>query len=149
MYPSPFAEPRTDAERAVAERVAAGGVEVVIFWAPWCGNSLSQLGRAYPSAVEAHPEVGFTFVGLWNGGASGADVLRERGVPERARALGQPGVGQDAPKEERDARFLGLPVTWIPTTWVFRGGQLATAFNYGEVTREQLDDAIAGARSGW
>jgi hypothetical protein len=148
-YPSPFADPTTDAERAVADAVARGGTEVVVFWAPWCSNSLSQLDRAYPGVVEAHPGVGFTFVSMWDGGASGEAVLRERGVPSRARAFGQPGVDQDAPKEARQARFLGLPVTWIPTTWVFRGGQLAYAFNYGELSREQLDAAIAGAESGW
>ena len=76
-------------------------------------------------------------------------MLRAYGIPERARVLAQPGVGQDAPKEERDTTFLGLPVTWIPTTWVFRDGLLATAFNYGEVTREQLDAALAGAQSDW
>ncbi|MEL6616872.1 MAG: thioredoxin [Bacteroidota bacterium] len=149
MTEFPLAEPRTDAERAVADTVARGGIEVVVFWADWCGNSISQLERGLADAIREHDDVGFTFVSLWASGASGEATLREHGIPERASVLAQPGVGQEAPKEDRDMRFLGLPVTWIPTTWVFRQGRLATAFNYGEVTREQLDSALAGARSDW
>ena len=144
-----LAEPRTDAERAVRETVASRGIEVVVFWAPWCGNSISQLERGLPDAIREHDDVGFTFVSLWASGDDGKEELRAYGVPVRARVLSQLGVCQDAPKEERDKTFLGLPVTWIPTTWVFREGHLATAFNYGEVTREQLDEAITGAQSDW
>ena len=149
MTDFPLAPPQTDAERAVAEAVASGGVEVVVFWAAWCGNSVSQLERGLAGAVEEHEGVGFSFVSLWDEGRSGADTLRAYGIPARARVLAQPGVGQEAPKDERDTRFLGLPVTWIPTTWVFREGTLATAFNYGEVTRAQLDAALEGAQSTW
>lgn len=149
MTDFPLAEPRTDAERAVADAVARGGIEVVVFWADWCGNSISQLERDLSGAIREHADIGFTFVSLWASGASGQSTLREHGIPDRAQVLAQPGVGQEAPKDERDTRFLGLPVTWIPTTWVFRDGRLATAFNYGEVTREQLDAAIEGARSSW
>ena len=143
-------DPRTETERAVRDTVQADGVHVVVFWAAWCGNSISQLDRGLAEAIEAHPDVSFTFVSLWDEGRTGEATLREHGIPRRAVALGQPGVGEDAPKEDRDKAFLGLPVTWIPTTWVLnRNGELATAFNYGEVTRRQLDDAIAGAQSGW
>ena len=142
--------PRTDAERAVLDTVRADGVHVVVFWAAWCGNSISQLDRGLAGAVAEHADVSFTFVSLWDEGRTGEATLRAHGLPERAVALGQPGVGEDAPKEDRERTFLGLPVTWIPTTWVFnRNGELATAFNYGEVTRRQLDDAIEGARSSW
>ena len=59
----------------------------------------------------------------------------------------------DGPKPEKPDRrltLLGLPVSWIPTTWVFnRNGLLATAFNYGEVSAERLAEAVEGARSGW
>lgn len=149
MSEFPFSPPSTDAERAVATAVARGGIQVVVFWADWCGNSISQLERGLADAIAKHEDVGFTFVSLWASGASGLDTLRAYGIPERAEVVAQPGVGQDAPKEYRDTQFLGLPVTWIPTTWVFREGRLAYAFNYGEVTREQLDTAIEGAKSAW
>ena len=143
-----LAPPRTDAERAVAETIQAEGIHVVVFWAAWCGNSLSQLRRGLADSVAEHPDVTFTCVSMWDEGRTGAAPLREHGVPTRARAL--PGVGEDAPKEDRDMTFLGLPVTWIPTTWVFnRAGELAYAFNYGEVTKHQLDRAIRGAKNSW
>lgn len=139
----------TETEQHVRDILDEGEIEVVIFWAAWCGNSISQLERGLAEAVQEHEDVGFTFVSLWDEGRDGADTLRAYGIPSRARVLAQPGVGQGAPKEERRKAFMGLPVTWIPTTWVFRNGTLAYAFNYGEVTREQLDAALSGARSSW
>jgi len=64
--------------------------------------------------------------------------------------LTQPDFGPSEDKAQRRRRFLGLPVTWIPTTWVFRdGGELAYAFNYGEMEMDQLQQALDGARSEW
>ena len=146
---NPLTSPTTDAERAVHSAVERGGLQVVVFWAPWCGNSISQLERGLADAIRENDDVGFTFVSLWASGDDGIEELRAYDIPERATVVAQPGVGQDAPKEERDTMFLGLPVTWIPTTWVFRDGSLATAFNYGEVTRDQLQQALDGARSTW
>lgn len=139
----------TDTEKQVREIIEAGRIEVVVFWAAWCGNSISQLERGLAEAIRHHDEVGFSFVSLWDEGRDGLDTLRAYGIPERARVFGQPGVGQDDPKEARRKDFLGLPVTWIPTTWVFRDGALAYAFNYGEVSRQQLDAAIEGVTSSW
>jgi hypothetical protein len=45
--------------------------------------------------------------------------------------------------------FLGLPVTWIPTTWVFRDGKLRVAFNYGEIRFPVLQQMIADAQRAW
>ena len=50
----------------------------------------------------------------------------------------------------RRRAFLGLPLSWTPTTWVFnREGTLAYAFNYGEVSNEMLALAIEHARDEW
>ena len=58
--------------------------------------------------------------------------------------------GPKPEKADRRTTFLGLPVTWIPTTWVFnRGGLLATAFNYGELSAERLAQAIEDAQRDW
>ena len=81
-------------------------------------------------------------------GEVGESTLARYAVPERVARLVVPGVAP--PKGERRTTFLGLPLTWIPSTWVFnRNGTLATAFNYGEATPAQLDAAIAGAASDW
>ena len=137
-----------DAEELVRATVARDGVHVVHFWAPWCDNSTAELGAGWYEVVERHPDVSFTFVTLWNDGAVGEETLARYAIPARVERLVVPGV--QPPKGQRQTTFLGLPVTWIPATWVFnRNGQLATAFNYGEATPEQLDAAIAGAASAW
>ncbi len=140
----------TDAERRVADRIEAGGLHVVHFWAPWCDNSVAELRAGWYELVERHPEVHFTFVTVWNDGESGREMLDRYGLPARVLELTQPDLGPSDDKAQRRRAFLGLPVTWIPTTWVFRdGGTLAYAFNYGELEMGQLDQAIAGARSTW
>ncbi len=144
------AEAMTDAERRVAELLSTDGLHVVHFWAPWCDNSVAELRSGWYELVERHPEVSFTFVTVWNDGESGRETLDRYGLPERVLELRQPDFGPSDDKAQRRRTFLGLPVTWVPTTWVFRdGGTLAYAFNYGELEMAQLDRAIAGARSSW
>lgn len=138
----------SDAEARVRAIVAQDGIHVVHFWAPWCDNSTSELGGGWYEVVERHPDVSFTFVTVWNSGEVGESTLARYAVPARVERLVVPGV--QPPRAERRLTFLGLPVSWIPTTWVFnRNGQLAAAFNYGEASPEQLDAAIDGAASTW
>ncbi|PAP78376.1 TlpA family protein disulfide reductase [Rubrivirga marina] len=134
----------TDA--ALREIVSADGVHVVHVWAPWCDNSLHEHEPIW-SDWQSLSADSVTFVTVWNEGESGAETLRETGV-EGVRELVVPGPKPEKP--DRRIRLLGVPVTWIPTTLVFnRNGLLATAFAYGEASREQLTEAIAGARSSW
>ena len=131
---------------ALREIVSQDGVHVVHVWAPWCDNSLNEHGPVW-SDWRGLGADSVTFVTVWNGGESGADVLTEHGI-EGVREVVVPGPKPEKP--DRRTTLLGLPVSWIPTTWVFnRNGLLATAFNYGEVTAEQLTEAIEGARSDW
>ena len=150
-YFAPYAAPPlTEAERAVFETVTGEGVHVVHLWSPWCGNSRAGLETGWYETVEAHPDVSFTFVTVWNDGDDGAAALRRYGIPERATVLAQPDRGPSADPDARRRTFLGLPVSWTPTTWVFnRGGQLAYAFNYGEVSADELAQAIADAQNAW
>ena len=136
----------TSVEARLREQVGREGVHVVHVWAPWCDNSLNELGPVWADAAESHPDASITHVSVWADGDDGADVLRAHGVA--GVAVGVPGP-KPAPPERR-LTLLGLPVTWIPTTWVFnRGGLLATAFNYGEVSADQLAAAVEGARRSW
>jgi thiol-disulfide isomerase/thioredoxin len=136
------------AEEAVQATIARDGVHVVHFWAPWCDNSTAELGAGWYEVVERHPDVSFTFVTVWNDGEIGEDALTRYAIPASVERL-----VVDGPRPlraDRRTTFLGMPVSWIPTTWVFnRNGELATAFNYGEATPEQLDAAIDGAASDW
>jgi len=130
----------TDVEQAVLDIVSEDGVHVVHFWAPWCGNSMNELRSGLADAVEANPDVTFTFVTIRNGIDGAADILKRHGIPDRVETF----VQHDA------SDFLGREITWTPTTWVFnRGGRLAYAFNYGELTADQLTQAIAAARNDW
>ena len=144
----------TDAEAAVRATVAREGVHVVHLWAPWCGNSRAELAAGLYEVVEGHPDVTFSFVSIWNDGRDGADMLARYGITPaddgRVTVAAQPDRGPSADRDARRRTFLGLPLTWTPTTWVFnRGGKLAYAFNYGEVSPEMLTLAIEHAADSW
>lgn len=135
----------TDADRQIREAVSADGVHLVHVWAPWCDNSLHELGPVW-SGWRSLGADSATFVTIWNEGASGADTLREHGVdvPE----IVVPGPKPD--KADRRMTLDDLPVTWVPTTWVYnRNGRLAYAFSYGEVSADRLRQAIGDARADW
>jgi hypothetical protein len=98
--------------------------------------------------VDAHPDASFTFVTIWNDGEVGEDALTRFAIPDRVVRLAVDGARPLA--ADRRMTFLDLPVSWIPTTWVFnRGGLLATAFNHGEATPAQLNEAIEAAGRSW
>ncbi|MEM1054103.1 MAG: thioredoxin [Bacteroidota bacterium] len=135
-------ETRTEAEQAVAEIIAQEGIHVVRFWAPWCHNSMNELRAGLYEIIDQHPDVTFTFVTVRNDGEDGQSTLDRFGIPDRVTILAE---------QNRDPlTFLGLPITWTPTTWIFnREGKLAYAFNYGEVTPALLTQAIADADHHW
>lgn len=146
------ADGRTATELAVAGTISRPGVHVVHLWAPWCGNSKAELEGGLYEVVGAHPDVSFSFVTIWTDGRDGADRLSRSGIEpsEHVAVYGQPDRGPSADRDLRRRTFLGLPLTWTPTTWVFnREGKLAYAFNYGEVSNEMLTAAIADARNEW
>ncbi len=140
----------TATEQTVRATIQEPGVHVVHFWAPWCGNSRAGFESGWYETVEAHPEVSFTFVTIWNDGDDGAATLRRYGIPERAAILAQPDRGPSADRANRRRTFLGLPLSWTPSTWIFnREGRLAYAFNYGEVSAAMLEQALADAQNEW
>jgi hypothetical protein len=139
--------PYNDAEAAVQRAIAGPGVHVVHFWAPWCDNSIAELQQGWYEVVENNPEVDFTFVTVWNDGGDGQETLTRYAIPDRVTVLTQADGRAEA---SRRKTFLGMPMTWLPTTWIFRdGGELAFAFNYGELTMPQLQAAIESAGRDW
>ena len=140
----------TPAEAAVRDQVLQDGIHVVHFWAPWCDNSRAELSNGWYQVIEDNPDVTFTFVTIWSDGETGQDVLDHYAIPDNVAVLTQADYGPSDDKANRRLRFLGLPVTWIPTTWVFhKNGELAYAFNYGELQMDQLQQALDGAASSW
>ena len=144
----------TEVEREVRARVSEDGVHVVRLWAPWCGNSRAELEDGLYQIIEDHPDVTFSFVTIWNDGRDGASMLSHYGIAPsddgRVTVAAQPDHGPSADRDLRRTSFLGVPLSWTPTTLVYnRGGKLAYAFAYGEVSSEMLATAIADARNDW
>ena len=51
--------------------------------------------------------------------------------------------------DDKIKRFLDLPLSWIPSTWIFKGGDLHYALNYGEVRFDVLQQFLTDSNSKW
>jgi thiol-disulfide isomerase/thioredoxin len=138
----------TSAEQQLAEAIKAPGLSVVHLWAPWCSNCQAELkSGGWLKTIKGNPQVKFYFVSVWNGGEDGRAMLT------KSEIAGQPNVTILADPGPRGAakikRFLGLPLSWIPTTWIFKGGDLRYALNYGEMRFDVLQQFLADSTSEW
>ena len=143
-----FAGP-APAEEQVAEAIKAPGLSVVHLWAPWCSNCQAEMkSGGWLKMIKDNPETRFVFVSFWNGGEDGRVMLQKFEIGD------QPNVtvtADSGPRSglEKTKRFLDLPVSWIPTTWVFKGGELRYALNYGEVRFPVLQQFLEDTNSEW
>lgn len=136
------------AEQQVAAAIKEQALSVVHLWAPWCGNCQAELkSGGWTKTVKDNPEVKFYFVSVWNGGDDGRATLAKYEIAQ------QPNVTILADPGPRGAghikQFAGLPLSWIPTTWIFKGGDLRYALNYGEIRFPVLQQFIADSSSEW
>jgi len=137
-------------ERQVAELVAGPQVTVVHFWAPWCPNCRAEMTPdGWAKFIAANPEVQVVFINIWHGGENPAPKLAAAGLGGQAnlRLLTHPNGSRLA--ADRVNEFLGLPVTWLPSTWIYRDGKLRVAFNYGEIRFPVLQQMVDDARNKW
>ena len=137
------------AEQQALEAVKAPNVTVLHLWAPWCGNCQAELKTGgWTKMVKENPDVRFLFVSIWNAGDDGRGVLKKHEIGDQPNVtiLADPGPRHGPDKIKR---FLDLPVSWIPTTWVYKGGDLRYALNYGEVRFEVLQQFLADSNSEW
>jgi hypothetical protein len=135
-------------EQQLTEAVKAPGLSVVHLWAPWCSNCQAELKTGgWLKTIKENPQVRFYFVSVWNGGEDGRALLAksEIGGQSNVTIMADPGP-RSAGKIKR---FLDLPLSWIPTTWVFKGGDLRYALNYGEVRFDVLQQFLADSTSEW
>jgi thiol-disulfide isomerase/thioredoxin len=138
-------------EQQVAEAVKSPRTTVVHFWAPWCSNCNAELARnGWSKFIAKNPEVDFIFITIWRGtGDDGRALLEKNGVgaQKNFQFLVHPNAARQKP--DRVSQFLGLPVSWIPTTWVFKEGELRFALNYGELRFPVLQQLIRDSSDKW
>jgi thiol-disulfide isomerase/thioredoxin len=136
-------------EKEVSAIVAGPQVTVVHFWAPWCPNCKAELANdGWSTFLKLNPDVKFVFVTVWND-KDGRDVLEKNGVGSQSNftLLLHPNASRS--KDAKMTSFLDLPVTWIPTTWLFKDGKLRYALNYGELHFPLLQQLIRDSSASW
>lgn len=136
-------------EEEVAAEVARPQITVVHFWAPWCPNSTAEhKGRGWATFVGSNPDVRFVFVTV-RSADDGYAYLEQQGLKDQPnlRRLHHPNHVRKGEGSIQD--FMDLPLTWVPTTWVFRDGRLRYALNYGEVRFPLLQQLIRDTADAW
>ena len=135
-------------EEQVNQAIKSPGLTVVHLWAPWCSNCQAELkSGGWRKTVKDNPQVRFIFVSVWNNGEDGRAQLKKYEIAEQANVsiLADPGP-RGAGKIKQ---FAGLPLSWIPTTWIYKGGDLRYALNYGEIRFPVLQQLLADSNSEW
>ncbi len=137
-------------EKDVAALVAGPQVTVVHFWAPWCPNCREEMTPdGWAKFVGANPTVLVVFINVWHKGQDPKPKLDAAGLGSQTnlQLLTHPNGSRLA--VDRVNSFLGLPLTWLPSTWIYRDGKLRVAFNYGEIRFPILQQMIDDARNEW
>lgn len=136
------------AEQQVTEAIKAPGLSIIHLWAPWCSNCQAELkSGGWTKTVQDNPAVKFYFVSVWNSGEDGRAMLAKYEIAQQPNVtiLADPGPRG----KEHIKQFAGLPLSWIPTTWLFKGGDLRYALNYGELRFPVLQQFITDSNSEW
>ena len=141
--------PKPKAEQTVLGAIKEPDLTVVHLWAPWCSNCQAELkSGGWLKMVKSNPQVKFYFVSVWNDGGDGKSMLQRFQIADQPNVtiLADPGPrGGD----NKIKRFAGMPVSWIPTTWVYKEGELRYALNYGEVRFDVLQQFLEDTKSEW
>lgn len=136
-------------ETEVKEMVASKEVTVVHFWAPWCSNCIvEQKDDGWAKFIAGNPRVRFVFIEAWNDGKDSRGSLAKYNIGPQPNLT----LLVDPRPRRGDGRmrtFMGLPVTWLPSTWVFRDGRLSFAFNHGEIRFPILQQLVDDAGADW
>jgi thiol-disulfide isomerase/thioredoxin len=137
------------AEEKLADAIKSPQTTVVHLWAPWCSNCQAELKTGgWTKMINENPQVKFCFVSVWNDGQDGRAMLNKFGIAAQPNVtiLGDPGPRRG---ENKIKQFAGLPLSWIPSTWIYKGGDLRYALNYGEVRFPVLQQFLIDSQSEW
>jgi len=140
---------QSPAEQKVEDAIKSPEVTVLHLWAPWCSNCQAELKTGgWTKMITANPQVKFYFITVWNDGQDGRTMLNKFGIADQPNVtiLADPGPRRG---ENKIKQFGGLPLSWIPTTWIYKGGDLRYALNYGEVRFPVLQQFLADSQSEW
>src|ERR1041385_1291885 len=121
------------AEQKILDAIKAPDLPVVHLWAPWCSNCQAELkSGGWLKTIKDNPQVKFYFVSIWNDGGDGRAMLKKFEIADQPNVtvLADPGPRRG---DNKLKQFTSLPVSWIPTTRIYKGGDLYYALNYGEV----------------
>jgi thiol-disulfide isomerase/thioredoxin len=137
------------AEQTILEAIKSPDLSVVHLWAPWCSNCQAELkSGGWLKMVKGNPQVKFYFVSVWNNGEDGRAILQKFQITDQSNiiVLADPGPRKG---ENKIKQFAGMPLSWIPTTWIYKGGDLRYALNYGEVRFDVLQQFLEDSKSEW
>jgi len=92
--------------------------------------------------------VKFYFVSVWNNGEDGRAMLQKCQIADQPNVtiLADPGPRKG---DNKIKQFAGMPLSWIPTTWIYKAGDLRYALNYGEVRIDVLQQFLEDSKSEW
>ena len=139
----------TSVQQKIRDAIKSPDLTVVHLWAPWCPNCQTELkSGGWLKMVKANPQVKFYFVSVWNDGGDGRAMLQRFQIAEQPNVtiLADPGPRRG---DNKIKQFAGMPLSWIPTTWVYKGGELRYALNYGEVRFDVLQQFLEDSKSEW
>jgi thiol-disulfide isomerase/thioredoxin len=137
------------AEQKVIGEIKSPELSVVHLWAPWCSNCQAELkSGGWLKMLKDNPHVKFYFVSVWNNGEDGRAMLQKFQIADQPNAviLADPGPRKG---DNKIKQFAGMPLSWIPTTWIYKGGDLRYALNYGEVRFPVLQQFLEDSSSEW
>ena len=140
----------TDLEKEIADVVAGPHVTVIHFWAPWCPNCKAEMTpEGWAKFIGNNPKVRFVFINVWHKNEDPTPKLKTAGLGSQAnlRLITHPNASRVA--ADRVNKFMGLPLTWLPSTWVYREGKLRFAFNYGEIHFPVLQQMLEDTTKEW
>ncbi|MEO7600500.1 MAG: thioredoxin family protein [Opitutus sp.] len=144
------ADAPNDVEQQVSALIAAPEITIVHLWAPWCSSCQTEMRPdGWAKFIAEHPDVKVVFVNVWHQGLPPERMLKGGGLGAQKNFVAFNHPNPASSGEGRLQRFLGLSISWTPTTWVYREGKLRYALNYGEIRFPMLEQMVKDAGSNW
>lgn len=144
------AQTAEDVEDQLKALVAAPEITIVHLWAPWCSSCKTEMRPdGWAKFLQENPDVKVVFVNVWHRNLTPTRMLAGGGLGQQKNFLALNHPNPASSGAGRMERLLGFPITWVPTTWIYREGKLRYALNYGEVRFEMLQQLVKDAGSNW